>query len=141
MLDIAEVRRQMRTQAKTASSWPVDALVDYEGLSFTPPPTDPPVLWVRETLLVAGETLSANDMVETIGQTRYDVFGPRGRKASTIDDAALAIANVFEPAQSIGALGIQLYRTYREPAKTGDVWRFVPVVVEWRVFTFTANIP
>mgnify|MGYP001584383860 CR=1 FL=1 len=144
MLDESLVRRTMRTRLKTVSVLP-DALA-WEGRTFQPPTLEDaagPLLWVAEQQVILSEVLAASCTLEAIGETAYLVFTPEWRGTEAADTLCKAIAEAFEPVQSLTATGLSiiLERVERRPFRGDDrhpAWIFKAVAIRWRSFTSTS---
>ncbi len=139
MLNIREVRKTLRARAAGATGYPVATLIKWENRDFTPPDPKSKSIWMRETLHVTSERKTATGRVTTLGQIRYDIFVGKGQGTGGAEDLAKAIADRFEPAQSLAGTGVvvQMYRTERQSGR-GDpepgAWYMIPVVIWWRSF-------
>lgn len=117
-----------------------------ENRAITPPSpgqTDVKLAtWIKETLLVAGEIQAATGLLETLGIMVYDVFVPNQRGTERVEALSKLIAEAFPPASSLQSSPagqcVVLFKTERPGGRVdpqNDAWYFVPVRVNWRVFT------
>jgi len=142
MLNESDVRTAMRAQLKTVSTLPDDIM--WQNHSWRPPDhpasTGPVQLWVRENQRVLEERKTSTGFIQTLGQTDYYVYAPRGRGTREIDDLTHDIATAFQPTQNLNGdeTTITIVRTSRQPLGGDDnhpSWVVKGVSILWRAFT------
>lgn len=135
MLDTKKLRLLFRIKLREIQDIPTD--IAYENRPFEVP--EPDKLWVRETLLIATEIRSSSGLIQTVGETRYDVFGAKDAGTEKVEELAKKIAEKFEAGTSMvtsdGEVDVHVYRAARFPGRVDEAWFFVPVVLSWRTFT------
>ena len=144
MLNESQVRTIMRTKLQKLSNLPN---ISWENRPFLPPDvtTDvgPVVLWIQEHQRTLDETQSAIGMIQTIGETLYSVYTPKGRGTKEADDLSKSIAESFEPTQSLTGINetIVIEHTERHPYRVDPdlpAWVFKTVSIRWRAFNPTS---
>lgn len=109
----------------------------------------PPVAWqnqiftpqegqsyLRETLMPANETLTANNERSAIGIYQLDVFVPVGSSIKAAEDLADDIKEHFKPAQIVG--GVILERSATLQGRRDGAWYMIPVRADYRTHSLNA---
>ena len=145
MMDEVILRQALRTQLLTVSSLPRAEYRAWENQVFDPPsPDENPhgeePLWFREILRILSESKSSTGYIEAVGEYLIMVETPKGRGTEDADALAKAIADVFQPGQSLTKSGttVILERTDRRPYLEDSerpAWVFKTISVRWRTFT------
>lgn len=138
MIDVPALRLILRNHLLLLDGTdpsPLPAPRAWENREFTPP--NPPSLWIRETLMLADETLPANNTLEAIGYVQYDVFGVKGRGTEDAEGVAKTIKAQFPPATGLANSNAQVSITKsrvlpgREDA---ELWWSIPVQIFFRAY-------
>lgn len=144
MLNVDTLRILMRGPLLAIAGVPP---ILYENRAGSPPdPTAYDSLFVEEGVTILDETRSAQRLIETLGETRYEVYAPINTGTADVDLLAKKIADAYEAGLSLAGSGITvgIFKTRRLPgarrdpeANSSGAWFSVPVIVTWRAFTPT----
>ena len=118
-----EIRSALREHLLELSDLPN---INWENQVFTP--GDDP--YIRETLLPADETLTANNERTGIGIWQLDLFVPMGYSISEAESLADKIKQHFRPAQVIS--NVILERSFVGQGNQNDNWYFIPISIDYR---------
>lgn len=130
-VDYQTIRSELRKQLLTVSSLPNK--IAWENRDFEPP--NPPVAYVRETLLPSNDRQAASALLEAEGLVQFDVFFPAGKGTATPEDIARDIAEAFKPGTSLGSGPyVQIDRAEPRPGGKDGPWYIKPVRVTWRSY-------
>ena len=136
--DWNQIQVPTRTRLLTIS-WLTEDMVAWENRTFSPSEGQP---WVRETILPAGELVTANKELTGIGIIQYDYFAPIGSSVSEAKGRAKDIKDAFKAGSAIGGLWIERSEILTGSPGTTSLseagsspWYQIPVHVYYRVFT------
>lgn len=106
--------------------------VSWENRLFTPPKngSGDNLPYIRETLLPAGESLTANNERTGVGIYQLDLFVPIGYSISTAENLADQIKQHFRPAQSLS--GLMIERSAVGQGAENTPWYFIPIQIDYR---------
>lgn len=139
MINRTLVRQAFRKVLVAIAGLPPKERRAWENRSFTPP-TDKS--WLRETLMIVNERLSATNQLQLDAIMQYDVIVPGNTGTEEADELALLVANAFKPATSMNdpvEVAIdrceQLSgREFSESGGPAGVWWQVPVQITFRSY-------
>lgn len=109
--------------------------INWEMQLFTPPEFDGESLpYIRETMLHADETLTANNERTGIGIYRLDLMVPMGHSILAAENLADKIKEHFRPAQNLGSENIvTIERSFvGQNDDSNPPWVMIPVSVDYR---------
>ena len=138
LIDVhSTVRTALRNTLKTATGFPGNSNVDWEGKTFN---ATVPTPWWREGM---NPGMSKKQSLGPFGRIRHngvyliDVYVPAGRGGRNADVAAGSAMEVFPPDLMIvfGGLTVTIDRVYRSKAMVSPDWIQVPVTAEWHTYT------
>lgn len=122
----ADIRAALRTHLLAVVDLPD---VNWEGKTFEAPKDE---LYLRETLLPADESVSANDELTGIGIYQIDVIFPIGYKLSEAESMADNLKEHFRPSQVIDFVTTEK-ATVGQVNDTDPPWLIIPVQIDYRV--------
>jgi hypothetical protein len=130
MIDYRLIRQSMRPLLLAVSGIP--AARAWENRAFIPP--DPPVRWIRETLLPVVERLISEHWIEATGITQYSLFEPARNGTEAVDDLAKAIRTAFKPTTAVPAASLIVDRAECGTGLQEPDWYHVPIRITWRAY-------
>lgn len=130
MIDYSTIRKSMRAVLLAVPGIPTTR--SWENQTFTPP--NPPVRWLRETLLPASERLIAENLIEARGIMQYSLFTPAREGTEATEDIAKAIRAAFKPTTPVPAATLIVDRAECGTGMQEPDWYHVPVRITWRAY-------
>ncbi len=150
MLDSTKLRQVFRAKLRAAGGDLANIRMAHENRKLKlKKDAALPAFWIRETLMIFDESKSSTGTIEADGDMIYDVLGLKSKGTEEIEALAKLVAEAFEAGQSLTATGIEvsLEKSRRFPglddpgenSPGGSIWFYIPVHVQWRVFTAAAT--
>lgn len=127
------IRATMRAIFEAVAGIPGVGYRAYENLAFKPAEGN---AWIRETLMPADQSLSANKELWAKGIYQLDYFVPIGSGTKIYEDVADAIIAAFAPATTLNNL-VKIVKSYRKQGRPdpNGAWYHIPILIHYDVFT------
>lgn len=131
-----QIRSAMRSHLLDMDGLPD---INWENQIFTPSVDEDgnSLPYIRETLLPANESLTANNERTGIGIYQLDLFVPVGYSIATAENLADSIKNHFRPAQTVGSVILERAAVGQGQnfgaGQDVSPWYFIPIFVDYRV--------
>lgn len=121
------IRKALRTHLLNVSGLPD---LDLENRLFEPVEA---TAYIRETIMQADETLTANNERTALGVYQLTYFEPINEGTKTAEDKCDEIKHHFRPGQTIGN-NVVLEKAWVGQGNRESVWYVIPIQIRYRAF-------
>lgn len=132
MIEDWEIREAFRAEIIIVDDIPAEGNRNWQGRPFERPDNE---RWIRETLLVADESLTANDETRQIGSMQWDYFFPMSGNFD-IKDAELKAAKVKKHFKTGTVLnhGVRCERSRLLQGRPDGAWYLIPILIDYAIY-------